>query len=334
MIEHVHYLCNRLRRDRHMKRVPALLLAAMLVLGASPVNAQEWPTRPVKVIFPYSPGGGGDAIARLAADRLGRRLGQIFIVENQAGAGGIIGSTAAAKAAPDGYTLVVSSVGSIVVAPQFNPAPFDAINSFTHIALFGGPPAVLVVNPAVEAKTLKEFIALTKARPQGLGYGSPGHGSHTHLIGEMFRQKSGANIFHVPYKGGGASIADLIGNHVPAAFGSLGSVSTYIRAGKVRLLAISTERRNPEFPDVPTFAEIGYGDLVSTTWFGLSGPAGLPRDIVNRLNAEVRAVLVLPDVRERLQMEGVETNDLDPDAYTAFIRAEMERWVPLARALK
>ena len=317
-----------------MNRVPALLLAALFAIGGNLASAQEWPARPVKLVFPYSPGGGGDLITRLVADRLGRRLGQTVVVENQGGAGGIIGTAAVAKAAPDGDALIVSSVGSIVVAPQFNPAPFDAIKSFTHIALFGGPPAVLVVNPAVEAKTLKDFIALTRTRPQGFGFGSPGHGAHVHLIGEMFRQKSGANIYHVPYKGGGASIADLIGNHIPAAFGSFGSVSTYIRAGKARLLAISTDRRIAEFPDVPTFAEAGYGDLVATTWFGLSGPAGLPRSIVNRLNAEVRAVLALPDVRERLQMEGVESNDLDPDGYTAFIRGEIERWTPLARAVK
>jgi len=317
-----------------MNRVSPLLLVALFAIGAGTVSAQEWPARPVKIVFPYSPGGGGDLITRLVADRLGRRLGQIVVVENQGGAGGIIGSAAVAKAVPDGYTLIVSSVGSIVVAPQFNPAPFDAIKSFTHIALFGGSPAVLVVNPAVEARTLNDFIALSRTRPEGFGYGSPGHGSHVHLIGEMFRQKTGANIYHVPYKGGGASIADLIGNHVPAAFGTLGSVSTYIRAGKARLLAISTDRRIAEFPDVPTFAEAGYGDLVATTWFGLSGPAGLPRSIVDRLNVDVRAVLALPDVRERLQTEGVETNNLDPDGYTAFIRSEIERWTPLALAVK
>ncbi|OGA41139.1 MAG: hypothetical protein A3G26_00390 [Betaproteobacteria bacterium RIFCSPLOWO2_12_FULL_65_110] len=305
----------------------------MLALGATAARAQDWPSRPVTVVFPYG-AGAGDTIMRLVADGLGRRLGQTFVVENRPGAGGIIGSSAVAKAAPDGYSLIVSGVGSLIVAPFFNPAPFDPINSFTHIALFGGPPVALLVSPSGDARSVNEFIALTKAKPGGIGYGTPGRGTHAHLIGEMFGKLSGAKIFNVPYNSGTAPLSDIAGAHIQAAFVSLGAAATFIRSGKVRLLAITTARRSAEFPDVPTFAEEGYGDLVATTWFGLSGPARLPRSIVDRLNTEVRAVLALPDVREKLNVLGIETRDLDADAYTAFILEELNRWGTVARGLK
>ena len=313
--------------------VLALSLAALPALWATAARAQDWPSRPVTVVFPYG-AGAGDTIMRLVADGLGRRLGQTFVVENRPGGGGIVGSSAVAKAAPDGYTLIVSGVGSLIVAPVFNPAPFDPIKSFTHIALFGGPPLALLVSPSGEARSVKEFIAFTKTKPGGIGYGTPGRGTHAHLIGEMFGKLSGAKIFNVPYNSGTAPLSDIAGGHIQAAFVSLGAATAFIRSGKVRLLAISTARRSAEFPDVPTFAEDGYGGLVATTWFGLSGPAGLPRGIVNRLNTEVRAVLALPDVREKLDVLGIETRDLDADAYTAFIREELDRWGTVARGLK
>lgn len=208
------------------------------------------------------------------------------------------------------------------------------MRDFTHIALLGGPPIMLVVYPGVPARTLAEFIAFTRSRPAGVAYASAGVGTQGHLLGETFRRLSGAKLFHVPYKGGGPAVVDVIAGHVPATFNGLVSVMDHVRAGKLRPLAISSKERLAAYSSVPTFAESGYPELSTTTWFALSGPAGLPRDIVRRLNAEVRAVLAQPDVRGWLQAEGIEANDLDADAVTAFVGSEIEHWAPLVWAAK
>jgi tripartite-type tricarboxylate transporter receptor subunit TctC len=308
-----------------------LLAAAVVTPGA---RAQDWPARPVRIVAPFAPGGSADTLGRLVAEKLTVRLGQNFVVENRPGAGGVIGSEQVAKAPPDGYTLLVSGIASHVIAPAMNPAPFDPLRSFTHIALFGGPPVVLVVNPALEARNVDEFIGLSKARPGGLSYGSPGTGTQGHLTAELLKAQTGANLTHVPYKGAALAMSDLLGGHIPAVSSTLSTAATQIKAGKARALALSSARRLPEFPDVPTFAESGYPELQATVWFSLSGPAGMPAPVVAKLNAGVREILKLPDVRGRLQSEGIEPNDLDAAAFTAFVRAEIERWSPLARAVK
>ncbi|HLB13913.1 MAG TPA: tripartite tricarboxylate transporter substrate binding protein [Burkholderiales bacterium] len=313
-------------------------LAAAGVLAAASVApgavAQDWPARPVKIVAPFAPGGSADTLGRMVAEKLSVRLNQNFVVENRPGAGGVIGSEAVAKAPPDGYTLVVSGIASHVIAPAMNPAPFDPLKSFTHIALFGGPPVVFVVHPGLEARNLDEFIGLSKSRAGGLSYGSPGQGTQGHLTAEILKAQSGANLTHVPYKGAALAMSDLMGGHIPAVSSTLTTAATQIKAGKARALALSSARRLPDFPDVPTFGESGYPELVATVWFSLSGPAGLPPAIVSKLNAEVRDALKLPEVRRRLESDGVEPNDLDAAAFTAFVRAEIERWTPLARAVK
>jgi tripartite-type tricarboxylate transporter receptor subunit TctC len=320
----------------HLGRCAAIF-SLVCVFGAAMLGAdagaQDWPAKPVKIIAPYAPGGSADTLARLVAEKLTSRLKQNFLVENRAGAGGVLGSEIVAKAAPDGYTLVVSGIGSHVIAPAISPAPFDPMASFTHIALFGGPPAVLVVHPALEAKTLKEFVALSKSRAGGLSFGSPGQGTHGHLIAEMFKAQSGAGLTHVPYKGAAPAIVDLIAGHIPATSTTLTTAATHIKAGKARALAVTASARLPEFPDVPTFVEAGFSELVAMTWFSLSGPAGLPQPIVRKLNSEVRAILHLPEVRERLQGEAIEPNDLDAAAFTEFVRKEIARWTPFAKAV-
>jgi tripartite-type tricarboxylate transporter receptor subunit TctC len=288
----------------------------------------------VKIVAPFAPGGSADTLGRLVAEKLSVRLSQNFVVENRPGAGGVIGSEVVAKAPPDGYTLVVSGIASHVIAPAMNPAPFDPLKSFTHIALFGGPPVVLVVHPGLEARNLDEFIGLSKSRAGGLSYGSPGQGTQGHLTAELLKAQSGANLTHVPYKGAALAMSDLMGGHIPAVSSTLTTAATQIKAGKARALALSSARRLPDFPDVPTFGESGYPELVATVWFSLSGPAGLPPAIVSKLNAEVRDALKLPDVRRRLESDGVEPNELDAAAFTDFVRAEIERWTPLAKAMK
>jgi tripartite-type tricarboxylate transporter receptor subunit TctC len=303
-----------------------------LALGTA--QAQDWPARPVKIVAPFAPGGSADTLARIVGEKLTVRLGQNFLVENRPGAGGLIGSEFVAKAVPDGYTFVVSGVASHVIAPAMSGAAFDPLKDFTHVVLFGGPPTVLVVAPGLEAGDLKSLVALSRSRAGGLSYGSPGQGTQGHLVGEMFKGLSGAALTHVPYKGAAPAMVDLIGGHLPAASTTLTTAATQIKAGKARALALSSPKRLREFADVPTFAESGYPDLVATVWFGLSGPAGLPPPAAARLNAEVRAVLGLTEVRERLQPEGIEPNDLDPAAFTGFVRAEIARWGPLAKAAK
>lgn len=304
---------------------------AMTIIACA--SAQTWPAKTVRIIVPFAPGGTSDMLGRIVAVKLTESLGQTFVIENRAGAGGVSGSDLVAKSAPDGYTLVVSGVASHAIAPALSAKfPFDPVKDFSHIALFGGPPSVLAVHPAVPVKTLKEFVALAKAAPGAMSYGSPGNGTQGHLIAEMFKQLAGISIVHVPYKGASGAMVDLIAGHIEIVSNTLTTAGTQIRAGRARALAISSAARLPDYAGVPTFREAGYPELVATIWFALSGPAGMPPEIVNKLNAEVRRALLLPDVRERLRPDGIEPGTLDPKAFTEFVAAEIKRWGPVVRA--
>ncbi len=253
------------------------------------------------------------------------------MVENRPGAGGVLGSDLAAKAAPDGYTLVVSGIASHVIAPQLpQGTPYDPLKDFTHVALLGGPPAVLAVNPQLPAKNLREFVELAKAKP--LSYGSPGNGTQGQLVAELFKQKAGIDLQHVPYKGASGAVTDLIAGHIQSVSTTLSTAATQIKAGKARAIALSSAARLPDYPDVPTFAESGYPDIVATVWFSLSGPANMPAEIVTKLNAEVRRALELSEVRERMRHEGIVPNRLDAKEFTAFVADELRRWGPVVRA--
>jgi tripartite-type tricarboxylate transporter receptor subunit TctC len=228
----------------------ARFLAGLLFLFA--VHAQAWPDRPVKIIVPFAPGGSADTLGRLVAQKLAEQLKASFVVENRAGAGGSLGSELVSQAAPDGYTLVVSGIASHVIAPMLpQGTPYDPVRDFTHIALFGGPPAVLAIHPAVKAKDLREFVLLAKSKPGGLSYGSPGNGTQGQLVAELFKQRAGIDLVHVPYKGASAAVSDLIAGHLPAVSTTLTTAAPQIRAGKARGLAISAASRLAEFPDIP-----------------------------------------------------------------------------------
>jgi len=309
------------------------LTAAALFAVTQVVVAQSWPAKPVKIIVPFAPGGSADTLGRLVAQKLSEQMKASFVVENRAGAGGSIGAELASHAAPDGYTLVVSGIASHVIAPLLpQGTPYDPVRDFTHIALFGGPPAVLAVHPSVPAKDLREFVLLAKSKPGGLSYGSPGNGTQGQLVAELFKQRAGIDVVHVPYKGAAAAVSDLVAGHVPAVCVTLTTAASQIRAGRARGLAISTASRLPDFPGIPTFAELGYPDLVATVWFSLSGPANLPADIVERLNAEVNRALDLPEVRERLKPEGIVPMRLTAREFSAFVADEVQRWGPVVRA--
>lgn len=307
------------------------VLALSLAACAS-AFAQAWPAKPVRLIAPFTAGGAADTLGRIVSTKLTEGLGQNVIVENRAGAGGVIGSDLVAKAPPDGYTLVVSGVASHVVAPAVSRVPFDPLKDFTHIALIGGPPAVFAVHPALPAKDLKGFLALAKTKPGELTYGSPGNGTQGHLVAEIFKRSAAIDIRHVPYKGASIAVVDVVAGHIHAISTTLSTASAQIRAGRLRGLAVSSAERLAGYREIPTFREAGYKDLVATVWFGISGPAGMPADVVNRLNTEVRRIVQLPDVRERFRSEGIEPAPPDAKSFTSFVSAEIERWTPVVRA--
>ena len=271
-------------------------------------------------------------LTRLVATQLGVTMKQPFLVENLPGASGIIGTDRVAKASPDGYTLLASGMASLVITPSAGTTPFDPMRSFSHIALFGGPPLALVVHPSVTAKDVKDFIAQANAKAGGLSYGSPGAGTHNHLMGELFRTRTGANMVHVAYRGGGPAAADLLAGHIPAAFLTFSTVVEQVKAGKLRLIAVTSSQRLPGFAEVSTFAEQGHGYLSTHNWCGLSAPAGLAPAVASRLNAEVQKAMRTPEVRKVMQQEFVESNSLDPAAFTDYFKEEIARWAPVVKA--
>ncbi len=314
-------------------RYRVLLAVAVALALMAPAEAQDWPNKPVKIIAPFAPGGSADTLGRLVAIKLTESLGQQFVVENRPGAGGLLGSELVARSAPDGYTFVVSGVASHVVAPALNPnLSFDPIKDFTHIALFGGPPDVLVISNPTPARTLAEFIAYGKANPGTLSYATPGIGTHGHLVAELLQQRAGFKMEHVPYRGAGQAVGDIVGNQIAVGSFTLTTAAEHIRAGTIRALAVSSPKRLPDYPDVPTYTELGFPELVTVTWFSLSGPAGVPEPIVKKLNAEVIKALAQPDIRQRLSRDAIDPEPLDPAAFVKFIEAETRIWVPIAKS--
>jgi tripartite-type tricarboxylate transporter receptor subunit TctC len=307
----------------------AAIVAALLPW---PAAAAEWPTRPVRIVAPATPGGAADTFARILADHLPEIVGGRFFVENRAGAGGLIGAQVTAAAEPDGATFMTSSVAYQAIAPAVSPNPgFHPMRDFTHIAYIGGPPNVFVVNPGFGVRTLADLVARAKTQP--IGYVSPGVGTLGHLTAERFAEVAGIQLQHIPHKGASAAMMDLVAGTVNLGTMTWTSALGQIRAGKVIPIAVTANARLAEVPDLPTFRELGYPDLVATTWFGLSGPAGVPADIVRKLNDAVIKVLALPEVRKRLDRDAIESRAMTPEEFTAFMASEIDKWAPLARRL-
>ena len=317
----------------------AAAIAAWAGFSMFPMNGaiaqQDWPQKPVRIIVPYATGGTSDLFGRLIAPELAGAFKQSFVVENIGGAAGGLGAQRVAGSAPDGYTLMISDVGSHVVNPLVfkSNALFDTMRDFTQIALLGGPPMVLAVNSALPISDLKDFVAYVKAQPNGLNWGSPGFGSQGHLIGEIFRSAGKLNMVHINYKGAGPAIIDLQGNQIPAAFAVLSSVAPGIKSGKLRVLASTSEQRLGGFPDLPTFAELGRRDLTLMAWFALSAPANLPKPIVARLNAEARRAIKTPAMQARFADLGIVSVDMDAAAFGRFVQLEIDRYAPIVEAL-
>lgn len=326
--------CQTPARAGHPTRRLLMKAATCAAASFAPLLAHaqsDWPQKPIRIVVPYAPGGSSDTLGRAIARHLSDAFRQPVVVDNKAGAGGLIGSHMVVKAPPDGYTLVVSGIGSHVIAPATT-GVFDPIKDFTHIALLGGPPIALVVNASQPWRDVASFVAAAKSGA-GVNYATPGQGTHGHLTAELFRAALNLNLTHVSYKGAGPAVADLLANQIPAGFMTLSSANAHVPTGKLRLLAVTAPKRLPEYPDVPTFEELGYPNLTGTTWFALSGPPGMPPAIVEKINAEVRRGLQTPAIKAQLAAESMVTADYPPAAFRRFLAAELDRWVTPARAV-
>ena len=314
--------------------VPALLLAGLLggLPGAlSGAGAQAYPSRPVKLIVPFPPGGSTDVIARMIAQRLGDALKTPAVVENKPGVGSVLGTDAVAKAAADGYTLVVSANPAIAPGPLMRATmPYDPVRDFTHLALLGTFPNGFVVRAEHPAKTMAEFVAMARARPGSINYASAGLGSAGFLTGELLKQAAGIDMVHVPYKGSGPAITDLLGGQLDGMFESLVTATGYVRGGKLRLLAVSGDARSKTFPDVPALTEVVPG-VAGGAWFGISAPARLPVNIALRLQTEIQAIVNAPDIQARLGELGMTPLPLGGADFLAFIQAENRKWGPVIK---
>jgi tripartite-type tricarboxylate transporter receptor subunit TctC len=309
-----------------------ITLLATLAL-TSPAAAQDWPTRPTRIVSFLAPGGLSDMLARILAQNFETKFKSPFFVENRTGGGGVVGASLVAEQPPDGATLGISGIGSNVIAPAMNPnVGFDALKSFTHIAFLGGAPTVLVVHPSLPANNLSEFAALAREK-SGLQFGSSGSGTHGHLIGELFKRKAALDLVHIPYRGANPVMTDLIAGHVPAAFVTISSATEQLRAGKIRALAVTSDARLKQFPDLPTFAEAGYPDLVALTWFALAGPAGMTPNVVTKINAAAVEIMAQPAVARQLEHESIEVLKMSATEFTGFVKGEVDRWGPLAKAV-
>jgi len=310
-----------------LRRAVALLLVTL----ASVAAAQSYPTRPVRLIIPFPPGGSNDIVGRMIAAQLGERLGQQMVVDNRGGAGGTIGTELAAKSQADGYTLLLISTAYAFNTSIYKKLPYDPAKSFVPVALLGSGPGVLVVNPALPVNSVADLIALAKERPGKLNNASAGIGSFQHLASELFRIQAGIQWLHVPYKGGGPAMMDLIGGQADASVGSLIQMLPHIRSGKLKALGTTGAKRSPVLPDVPTVAEAGVPGYEATNWWGFLAPAGTPPAIVERLHQEVAAVQASAETKRRFDTEGAEALQMSPAEFGAFIAAETAKW---ARVVK
>lgn len=308
------------------------LVAALMLAAAQAAQAQAWPSKPIRLICPY-PGGPVELSSRIVAQKLQEALGQPVVVENRPGAGGVIGADSVAKSAPDGYTLLMGAIATHAINPSLMPSlPYDAIRDFRHIGLVVQVPNVLVVNNELAARNVKELVALAKARPGQLDFGSGSTGSTGHLAGELFKQLTGTFMVHIPYRSSAPAVADLLAGRVHLMFDNLASALPNIKAGKVRPLAVTTLRRTEFLPDMPTLDESGLKGFNLTTWWGVMAPAKTPAEIVNRLSSEIQKSLDAPDARERLRNLGSERPSVrTPEAFTAFIESEKTLYANLVK---
>ena len=308
------------------------LFFCLIVSLSSSIFAADYPNRAVTIIAPVSAGGGLDLVARTVAERLTKALGQSFIVDNQSGGGGSIAAQKVARAAPDGYTLMLSYVGTHGTNPAVRKLPYDAIKDFTPIAMVGGTPNVLAIYSGLPIKTLKEFVQYAKDNPGKMNYGSAGQGTLTHLSMEQLKQQAGFESTHVPYRGIAPAFTDIFGGQTISMMPGLAAALPHIKTGKVRPIAVSGLKRHPLIPDVPTFKELGYDGFEGVQWYGISGPTNLPPNIVNFLNTEINKAIQSPELKERLSSEAIQPMPMSPEQFGQYIKDDIARWSKIAKA--
>lgn len=324
-----------------MMRCPGRMVVAVIcaLIGTpsgsalAQTGAQNWPSKPVRIVVPWPAGGSADMIGRIAAEHLAKVFAQNVYVENRPGASGMVGSAAVAHSDPDGTTFVVSGIPSHVIAPATSANPgFDPLLDFTHIAYVGGSPIVMTAHASLGVASLAELVALVRRSPATVGYVSPGVGSLGHMVGEYLARKEGIRLEHVPYKGGVQAVTDLVAGHVKVGAMTWTTTAPHIRVGTLTALGVSSSKRLPQYPDLPTLKELGYDELVTTTWWSFSGPAKLPADLVGRLNRELNELFDSPEVRGKLARDAIETEAMSAEQFTGFVANEIRKWGPLAKA--
>ncbi len=317
-----------------------LALAAVFLCVATPLTAQPapWPTKPIRMVVPFTPGGSTDILARAIGQKLSEAWGQPVLIDNVPGAGGSIGADKVAKAAPDGYTLLMGHIGTLAVTPSIYPnLPYDPVKSFAPVAWVARVPNVLAVHPSVKAASVKELVALAKSKPGQLNFGSGGNGSAAHIAMEYLKLQSQTFMVHVPYRGTAPAVTDLVAGQTQLIFTGAPAVMPFIKGGQLRALAVSSPRRLAAFPDIPTVAESGLKELAgfeADQWYGVVAPAGTPREVVIKVNAQINAALATPELRARLQAEGAEATPNPPEVFGQLIASEIARWRPVVSAAR
>jgi tripartite-type tricarboxylate transporter receptor subunit TctC len=324
------------RRQEHgpvsaVRTAGSIALAATLVAGASIGCAQSFPVKPVRIISPYPPGGGNDTLARTIAHKLSEHLGQQVLVDNRPGANTIVGAEILARSAPDGYTMILLPNVHAINPSLYPKLPYDPIKDFAPLSLVGSSPLVLALHPSVPAKDVRGLVALARARAGQLAYGSSGNGSVGHMAGALFELLAGVKMQHIPYKGTAIMVTDVISGQISLTFGSALGVLPHVRSGRMRALAVTTERRTAAAPDLPTVAEAGLPGYSVVLWYGLVAPGATPPEIVSRLNSEIARVVDDPDIRRRLSAQGVEAASSTPAAFAALIASDMKKYADLIK---
>jgi tripartite-type tricarboxylate transporter receptor subunit TctC len=316
-----------------MRLIKKLLscLAISIFFCAIPTLAADYPNKPVTILAPVAPGGGLDLIARTVADRLTKSLGQSFIVDNQSGGGGAIAAQKAARATPDGYTLMIAYVGTHGTNPAVRKLPYDAVKDFSPIAMVGGTPNVLCIYAGIPVNNLKEFVTYAKEHASKMNFGSAGQGTLTHLAMEQLKMQAGFESTHVPYRGIGPAFTDIIGGQTLSMMPGLAAALPHIKTGKIRPIAITGIKRHPLLPDVPTFKELGFDGFEGVQWYGVAGPANLPSSIINLLNSEINKAIQSPELKERLSSEAIQPMPMSPEQFGQYIKDDIVRWSKIAK---
>jgi len=311
-------------------RCAAVALALLLAAGSAIAQKGNYPDKPIRFVVPFPPGGGTDIVARVMAQKLSEAFGQSVVVDNRGGAGGTIGAEIAAKSTPDGYTMIMVS-GSYAVNAGLYKLPYDPLNGIDTVSLVGTSPFIVALHPSVPAKNVKNLIALAKAKPGSINYASTGTGGITHMATELFRLMSNVNLMHIPYKGTGPALNDLIGGQVQMIFGAILATLPHVKSGKLKGIAVTGPKRSEALPEMPTVSESGLPGYEVTLWYGVWGPRGLPKEIVKRWNAELVKVLQSPDMKSRLANEGLEAVGSTPDEFRAHLKREVAKWAKVIK---